>query len=131
MKDFRYQIIPLTIPLATAANNLVEEDVELDRAFNRITGIAVTVVEDASLGASLLVGAKTNRKVWVDQVPINLWNADSGVSPNDKYLSVNIPYASKDVFWFQAVPLAALAAVDAELYMVLRLEADLTELPRQ
>lgn len=128
-KDYRYQYIPLTIPQATPANNMVEDDVELDRAFNRITGIAVTVVDDGGLGAELLVGAKTTRKTWVDQIPVNLWNADTGVSPNDKYLEVNIPYASKDVFYIQATPLTALAT-DAVVYMVLRLEADLTELPR-
>lgn len=130
MKDFRYQYIPLTIPSATPANNLVEEDVELDRAFNRITGIAVTVVDDGGLLDQLLVGAKTNRKVWVDQIPVNLWKADDGVSPNEKYLEVNIPYASKDVFWAQATPLTALSS-DALVYMVLRLEADMTEMPRQ
>jgi hypothetical protein len=129
MKDFRYQYIPLTIDSAQAANSVVEEDVELDRAFNRITGIAVTVVDDGGLTDQLLVGARTNRKTWVDQIPVNLWNADSGVSPNDKYLEVNIPYASKDVFYIQATPLIALSS-DALVYMVLRLEADLTELPR-
>jgi hypothetical protein len=129
MKDFRYQYIPLTIDVATAIDALVSESVQLDQAFNRITGIAVTVVDDGGLGDALLVGARTNRKVWVDEIPVNLWNADSGVSPNDKYLSVNIPFASKDVFYIQAIPLAALAS-DAIVYMVLRLEADLTETPR-
>lgn len=132
MKELRYQYIPLTIPQAAAPNTLTEEDVVLDQAFNRITGIAVTqVIPDAGLGTAILVGAKTQRQVWVDQIPINLWNADTGVPPDEKYYSVNIPYGSKDSFYFQAVNLAALTTNDAELYMVLRLEIDLTELPQR
>lgn len=132
MKEIRYQYIPLTIPQAAPANSLTQEDVVLDQAFNRITGIAVTqVIPDAGLGNAILIGAKTQRQVWIDQIPYNLWNADEGVSPNDKYYEVNIPYGSKDTFYFQAINLAALSTNDAELYMVLRLEIDLTELPQR
>jgi len=131
VKSQRYQVIPLTIPTATAVDAPISNDETLDRAYQIITGIAVVVTEDADLGNNLLVGAKTTRQVWVDPVPIQLWNPD-GAPPDLKYLSVNIPYASGDVFFITGVPLAALAAnTDAQLYMVVRLEETFIERPRK
>lgn len=130
VKNQRYQIIPLSIPQATAANTPVNNSETLDRGFQMVTGIAVVVTEDASLGNALLVGAKTTRQVWVDEIPIQLWNPD-GAPPDLKFLSVQIPYASGDTFFITAIPLIALTAVDAQLYMVVRLEETFTELPRK
>lgn len=128
LTEVRYQTIALTIPQTQAPNTQIEANVMLDRAFNRITGISVTVVSDGGLGDQLLIAAKTQRQVWVDPVPYNTWNADTGVDPDKKYLSVDIQYASSDVFYIQGTPLAALTG-PAVVYMVLRLEADLTETP--
>jgi hypothetical protein len=130
MNEVRYQNLPITVPAASIVDQLIETKVQLDQAFKRITGIAVTVLDDGGAGDQLLVGARTQRKVWVDPVPVNVWNADTGVSPDHKFLSVDIQYAANDVFFIQVTPVAALAT-DALIYMVLRLEVDYTELPRQ
>jgi hypothetical protein len=129
MKDIRYQYIPLTIAAAQAANSLVEEDIQLDRSYNRITGIAIAVIDDGGLTTNLLIGARSNRRTIVDQIPVSLWEAGDAVGPNQKYLETNVGYGSGDTFFIQATPLVALSG-DAEIYMVLRLEADLTEIPR-
>ena len=131
-KLFRYQTIPLTIANGTVVNTLTEANVTLDREFNVITGIEVTqVTSDATLLNQILVGGKTSRKVWIDQIPLNNWLADTGVSPNDKFFDVLIPFGSGDNFYFQAVNLAVPGANNAVLYMTLRLEANMEVMPRQ
>lgn len=130
VKSQRYQVIPLTIDQATPANTPVSNDETLDRGYSMITGIAIVVTEDAGLGENLLVGAKTQRQVWVDPIPVQLWNPD-GAPIDLKFLSTNIPYGSGDNFFIDAVPLAALVNTDAQLYMVVRLEQNFTELPRK
>ncbi len=62
LTEVRYQTIALTIPQIQTPNTQIEANVMLDRAFNRITGIAVTVVNDGGLGDQLLVAAKHNAR---------------------------------------------------------------------
>lgn len=128
-KSLRYQNILLTIPSGTALNQLLENNTELDRAFSKVTGIQVSVIDNTTLGNNLLIGAKTNRSTWVDLVPRAAWNAETSVSPDTKFMSVNIGYGSGDTFYLQAQNLAVPGA-DVKVYMTLRLENDLTEVPR-
>lgn len=128
-KSLRYQNILLTIPNGTALNQLLENNVELDRAFSKVTGIQVSVIDNATLGNNILIGARSNRSTWVDLMPRAAWNAEEGVSPNTKFLDMNIGYGSGDTFYLQVQNLAVPGA-DVQLYMTLRLENDLTEVPR-
>lgn len=126
----RYQVIPLTIPSANPAENVVSNDETLDRAYSRITGIAVVITNAGGIDASqFLIGAKTTRQVWVDPIPAQLWDPD-GAPLDLKFLTTNIPYGSGDTFFITAANLIALNT-DAQLYMVVRLVEDFVELPRK
>jgi hypothetical protein len=129
MKDIRYQNIPLTIPNATVINSLLEANVELDRGYQRITGIQVSVIDNTTLANNLLIGARSNRKTWIDLIPRAAWNAETSVGPDDKFMEIDIPYGSGDTFYLQAQNLAVPGA-DVQLYMTVRLENSLTELPK-
>lgn len=129
MKDIRYQNILLTIPNATVANQLLENNVELDRGYQRVTGIQVNVINNATLGNNILIGARTNRRTWVDLVPRSAWNAETSVSPDTKFMDIDIPYGSGDTFYVQSQNLTVPGA-DVQVYMTLRLENSLTELPK-
>jgi hypothetical protein len=129
MKQVRYLNIPLTIPQATVVNTAVQDFQRLDPDYNRITGIAVTVMDDGGAGTEILVGARSNRRTVVDEIPVNTWDTDSGVPADLKYLTVNEQYGPGDTFYVRAIPLTALSS-DALIYMVLRLEIDATELPK-
>ncbi len=128
-KQIRYQNIVLTIPSGQAINSLLENNAQLDRAYQRVTGIQVSIQNNATLGNNLLIGAKTQRNTWVDLVPRQAWNAEESVSPDTKFMSVNIGYGSGDVFFLTAQNLAQPGA-DVVIYMTLRLENSLTELPK-
>src|SRR6185503_1165077 len=126
----RYQVIPLTIPSATAAGVFVQASVKLDQGCKFITGIGVVVVDDGgTTPENFLIGAKSQRQDWVDPIPAQMWDPD-GAPLDLKYLTQNIMYGMGDTFFIQAAPIAALVS-NAVIYMTLRLEASFTQLPRK
>jgi len=128
-KQIRYQNISVTIPSGSTVNTFTENSIQLDRAFQKITGIEVSVQNNATLGNNLLIGAKTQRRTWVDNIPRQAWNAEESVSPNTKFMEVSIGYGSGDVFFITTQTLAVPAA-DVVVYMTLRLEDSLVEIPK-
>jgi hypothetical protein len=125
----RYQVIDVTVPSGLAAAQLREFSVQLDRAFNKIVGIAYHPIAEGTAALNYNVGAKTNRQTWVDLVNVSSWQANTGVGPMQKFRKVNIPYGNGDTFYAQ-IQNNALLASDLTGQMVLILERDNTELPR-
>ena len=113
-----------------SANASIENSVLLDRDFNRI--VAIGFFETANGGAAdglYNVGARDKRRQWIDPINVNAWNANTGVGPDDKYYSVDIPYASGDPFYGAVMPTVNTnSALTGQ--MVLKLARDLTESPR-
>lgn len=128
-KQIRYQNVVLTIPSGQAINSLLESNVQLDRGYQRVTGMQVSIQDNTTLTNSLLIGAKTQRNTWVDLIPRQAWNAETSVSPDTKFMSCNIGYGSGDVFFLTAQNLAVPGA-NVVIYMTLRLENSLVELPK-
>lgn len=131
-KSIKYQNLVCVIPSGSAANAMQEFDIALDRGYNKITGIMVNVLLSSTLNNNLLVGGRTDRELGIpDQIPIAGWNGNdqAGVAPDDKFISMNVGYGSGETYYAQLTPLASPGA-DVTVYVTLRLEADLTELPK-
>lgn len=127
--QFRFQRIDITVPSGTLANSTVEANVQLDRDYNRVVGIAFFETADGGISQNYNVGARTSRSQWIDLISYFAWNANENVGPVDKYYRVNIPYGSGDTFYAQ-VQVNAQPASDLVGQMVLILKRDLDEIPR-
>jgi hypothetical protein len=128
-REVRYFVIDVSLPNGSAADVPIEASQQLDRAFNKITGIGFFEVSDGGIPGNYNVGARSNRKTWIDDININAWNANENVGPMDKYIQTDIPYASGDTFFVKVTPNAATTSVLSG-QLVLILENSLTELPK-
>lgn len=128
--EVRYQVINITTAAVQAANSLTESSVQPDRDYNRIVGVAFFEVSDGGLPSNYNVGFRTTRQQWIDDINVNAWNANSGVSPRLKYYPQNIPYGSGDICYARIVLNGSPSATAVIGQMVLILKRDLTELPK-
>ena len=130
LAEVRWQVINMATATITAANTLTEANVQLDRDYNNIVGIGYFETSAGGLTSNYNVGARTNRKTWLDDININAWNANSGVSPILKYYPCKIPYGSGDVFYARVTTNAAASTSAITGQMVLILSRTLVELPK-
>jgi hypothetical protein len=128
-RQTRFQVIPIVVPAGTAIGTPIEASVQLDRAYNKITGIAFFEIADGGIANDYNVGARSQRLTWIDPINVNAWQADDGVAPDDKYYGTDIPFASGDTFYARVTP-NAIPGTNLTAQMVLRLENSLTELPK-
>jgi hypothetical protein len=128
--EVRYQVINITTAAVQAANSLTEASVQPDRDYNRIVGVAFFQQADGGIPENYNVGFRTTRKQWIDDININAWNANTGVSPRLKYYPQNIPYGSGDICYARIVLNGTASATAVIGQMVLILKRDLTELPK-
>ena len=128
--EVRYQVIPIETAAIQAANSLTEADVQPDRDFNRIVGVGFFETDDGGLTGNYNVGFRTTRKQWIDDININAWNANTGVSPRLKYYPQNIPYGSGDICYARIVLNGAPSTSEVIGQMVLILKRDLSQLPK-
>lgn len=126
----RFQIISLGQSANAVANTIIESNVALDKDFNRIIGIGFFETANGGAAAELYnVGARDRRRQWIDPINVNAWDANSGVGPDLKYYTVDIPYAAGDPFYGSITPTVNTnSALTGQ--MVLILARDLTENPR-
>ncbi len=129
-KLIRYQTLPISAPIGTAANFPIQAQITLDPAYNQIIGIGFFPITDGDNGLNYQVGVGTARTVWVNPINVGAWIADVGVGPNEKFLQTAIPYSPGDVFIATLIP-GLLVATDALAgQIVLVLCRSLTELPQ-
>lgn len=128
--QYRFQVIPISLAIASAANQMVQFSVQLDRDFNKIVGLGYNEITDGDNGNNYTVGAKTQRQQWIDPINALFWKADNQVGPMEKYYRVNIPYGSGDTFYAQVTPGITVATDALAGQMVLILKRDMTELPK-
>ena len=128
--EVRYQVINITTAAVQAANSLTESNIQPDRDFNRIVGVGYFEMDDGGIPEDYNVGFRTTRKQWIDDININAWNANSGVSPRLKYYPQNIPYGSGDICYARITLNGNASATAVIGQMVLILKRDLTELPK-
>ena len=129
LSEYRFQKINVFIADGSPAGSY-SNNVQLDRAFNKILGIGYFEKLDGAITNDYDVGAKTDRQTWFDPINIKAWKAEEGVGPMFKYYSVNIPYASGDTFYALITTGAPLAGSDLTGQMVLVLAKSLNEMPR-
>lgn len=130
LAEVRWQVINVTTANPTPANTLTEVNVQLDRDYNNIVGIGYFETDDGGLPEDYNVGARTNRKTWIDDININAWDASSGVSPILKYYPVRIPYGSGDVFYARVTTNGTISTGSLTGQMVLILSRTLVEVPK-
>lgn len=128
--EVRYQVINITTAAIQAANSLTEASIQPDRDYNRIVGVGYFQQDDGGIPENYNVGFRTTRKQWIDDININAWNANAGVSPRLKYYPQNIPYGSGDICYARIVLNGAPSTSEVIGQMVLILKRDLTELPK-
>lgn len=129
-RELRFQVINITVPNPTAANTTVEASVQLDREYNRIIGIGYFEIAAGGIADNYLVGAKSNRKTWIDDININAWDANANVGPMEKYIETDIPYGGGDTFTVRVTTGSSASSAAMSGQMVLILERSLTELPK-
>ncbi len=128
--QYRYMTIPIAVVNSTVVNSLKEANIQLDRDYDKITGIAYVEITAGGLSNNYQVGARSSRRTWVDPVNIQSWQAGNGVEPDRKFRKVEIPYASGDPFYVQVNLSGGPTTSDLTGEMILRLEKTLTELPK-
>lgn len=126
-KEVFFQVIDAEAANGSLANQVQETSVQLNRDYNRIIGIGFFEIDDANVTDNYLVGARTNRKTWIEDININGWDANQNVGPMSKYYEVNIPYGSGDTFYARLTPGVTLTG-DLTGQMVLILCRDLVEI---
>lgn len=126
-KEVFFQVIDATALSGSLAGQVQETSIQLNRDYNRIIGIGYFEIDDANVTDNYLVGARTNRKTWIEDININAWDANQNVGPMGKYYEVNIPYGSGDTFYARQTPGATLSS-DLTGQMVLILCRDLVEI---
>lgn len=126
-KRRRLQVIPISVTNPTAANTIVEANVQLDKGFNRIVKVGYFEIGAGGISGNYNVGVRNSRKTLVDDININAWtSADAG--PENKYYDINEQYASGDSLYVRVTPGAnTSAAMSGQLVVIL--EEGLTELP--
>ena len=130
LSQYRFQMINVSLPIASVAGTPVEASVQLDRDFNKVVGIGYFEITDGDNLNNYQVGARTNRQTWIDPINIKAWKAEEGVGPQLKYYKVLIPYGSGDTFYARVIPGVNVATDALAGQMVLILQRDNTELPK-
>lgn len=126
-KRRRLQVIDVSVTNPTAANTIVEANVQLDKGFNRIVKVGFFEVANGGISGNYNVGVRNSRKTLVDDININAWGA-SNAGPEEKYYDINEQYASGDSLYVRVTPKAnTSAAMSGQLVVIL--EESLTELP--
>jgi len=123
------QNIDVEIANGTLIDTLTEESIQANRDYNEIIGIGWFETEDGGIPGNYLVGFRTDRKTWINPIPVNAWDANQNVGPMLKYYEVKIPYGSGDTLYAIIKNNAALTD-DLVGTMVLILARTLTEVPK-
>lgn len=127
LKRRRLQVIDITVPNPTQANQTVEASVQLDKAFNRIVKVGYFEAQNGGVSGNYNVGVRSTRKTLIDDINIGAWKADNA-GPEEKYYDMNEQYASGDSLYVRVTPLAnTSAAMSGQLVVIL--EEHLTEMP--
>lgn len=130
--QYTYVRIAISVPNPTVSGTVVEANAALDRAYNKIIGVAFHEIADGGVTNNYRVGFRTDRKEWVPPVNISNWNADSGVPVMGKYRTFGkqgIGYAQGDNAYVTIIPGAnTSAAMSGELVIVCA--RDNEEVPR-
>lgn len=127
-----YVRIPITVANGTLLNSYREASAELDRAYNKILGVAFHQVADGGLNTNYRVGFKTDKKEWVPPVNVNNWNSDDGVPVMGKYRTFGkqgIGYGMGDRAYVTIIP-GANTASDLIGELVIVCARDNQEVPR-
>ncbi len=121
----KYQIQLVTIPNATVAGTLIEQQVRLDPDFSFCSGVAISIGQPGTLqGPSYLdIGLRDSVGMIHDDCHIENWQASSAVEPNKKFKDFNIPTDGRNVFCRVTPPL--LTTAQMQIQFIFRLEDSL------
>lgn len=123
-KRIKYQRKLVTVPSATAATSTSEADIQLDKSYDRCTGIAVHTVSDGGIANGyFLLGIKDLDRQFQDLSHIDNWTSGSAVSPDEKFKTIDIPVQSGNLTTIQVNNPAALVS-DLQVEVIFRLEKD-------
>jgi len=126
-KDVFFQVIDVDLADPGTPDQVVETFISANRDYNKVIGIGWFEQADGGAVKDYLVGFRTNRKTWIEDISAKAWDADQNVAIMQKYMEVNIPYGSGDTLYARVTPGVALTS-NLVGQMVLILQKDLTEL---
>lgn len=109
--------ITKVVTLANGATDEVTEEVELDKAYNKVS--VATHRELSTMPTNIKIGLKNDAGQIHDKVIMADFEASSAVAPKDRYKEVDAD--TSDDITIQAEPTSALAA-EAKIHVVFKLE---------
>lgn len=128
MKKIKYQSKRVTIAAANyAADHLESEPVDLDKAYQRVTGVAIHRVSDAgAANGDYKIGLSNDNGVIHDPTHISSWSTakDDGTNPNERFKDLNVDINGGGQMQCQVKLPAQNLATDIEVEFVFRLEQD-------
>lgn len=121
----KYQILLVTVPNATPATTLIENNIRLDPDFKFCTGVAVSIGSPGTLqGPSYVdIGLRDSVGMVHDDCHIENWQASSAVRPDWKFKTFKIPTDGRNVFARVTTP--ALTTAQFQIQFIFRLEDSL------
>jgi hypothetical protein len=116
----RYQTKVITIANATADATTTTDDIQPDKSYDKVTGIAV---EQVSAGGAtyLRMGIRDRNKNIQDVSHINNFLASTAVDPDRKFKTVDVDIEDGNSWYFDLVNDGALTS-EAKVEVILRLE---------
>lgn len=121
------QVINITVPNPTTSGSAITSSITLDRAYNRVVGVAFFEIATGGVPDNYSIGVVNSRKTIIDDINVNAWDANAGVAVSDKYYPLNESYGAGDQWTVRVIPGAnTSAAMSGQLVLIL--ESDLTEL---
>lgn len=93
MKKIKYQAKRVTIPVANyGADHIQSENLELDSAYDRVTGVAIhRVLDSGAANADYKIGLQDDNGVIHDDTHIGSWSTakDDGTTPNERFKTLS------------------------------------------
>lgn len=128
MKKIKYQSKRVTIAISNyAADHLEVGNLDLDKAYDRVTGVAVHRVVDAgAANGDYKIGLQNDNGVIHDPTHIASWATakDDGTNPNERFKEINVPVNGGGQMQCQVKLPAQNLAAAIQVEFVFRLEQD-------
>lgn len=111
----------VTILNATAAGTLVEALVRPDPDYGFVNGVAVSIGTPGTIqgGTYVDVGLRDSTGLIHDDCHIENWQANAGVSPNQKFKDILVPCDGRNIF--ARVTPAVLSTAQYQIQFIFRL----------
>lgn len=129
MKQIKYQSKTLTIAAAAyAVETIIPDVITLDKAYDRLTGVAVhRIVDAAAANGNYKIGLSDDNGEIHEFAHISSWSTakDDGTNPNERYKDMSREISGMGELQFKAKLPAQTTGAAIQVEFVFRIEKDL------